>query len=144
MIYIASDHGGFKLKEDIKKFLIKQKVKFTDLGPAKFVQTDDYPVYARKVTDAVKKDLKNNLGILICRSGQGVCIAANRVKGIHATLCWNENLAKHARREDDSNVLCLAADYVSTEMSEDIVKVWLDTSFSNEERHIRRLKELEK
>lgn len=144
MIYIGSDHGGFKLKEDIKKFLTQRKVKFVDLGPTKLDPQDDYPLYAKKVTTAVKKDLKNNKGILICRSGQGVCIAANRVKGIQATLCWNENLAKHARAEDDSNILCLAADYVSPEMSEDITKVWLATEFSKEPRHLRRIKELNK
>ncbi|GAC1412233.1 MAG: hypothetical protein NVSMB66_0710 [Candidatus Doudnabacteria bacterium] len=143
MIYIASDHGGYKLKEDLKKFLSKKKIALTDLGPEKLDPNDDYPIYAKKVAEAVAKDLQNNKGILICRSGQGVCIVANKVKGIRAALAWNEVVAKHSRRDDDANILCLPSDYVSTEVAEDATLLWLKTEFSTEEKYARRLKEID-
>lgn len=142
MLYIGSDHGGYKLKEDLKKLLQKRKVKFADVGPLKLNDQDDYPPYAKKVAQAVQKDPDKNRGILLCRSGQGVCIAANKFKGVRAALCWNEAVAKHSRNDDDANVLCLASDFISTEMAEDIILTWLDTPFSFEQRHIRRLKEI--
>jgi ribose 5-phosphate isomerase B len=144
MLYIGSDHGGYKLKEDLKKFLKSRKIAFTDLGAAKLVKDDDYPQYAAKVVKAVQKDLKKNLGILICRSGQGMCIAANKFKGIRAALAWNEQSAKHARRDDDANVLCLPSDYMSPEIAEHVVWSWLNTDFSFEPRHVRRIKEVSK
>lgn len=143
MIYIGADHGGFKLKEDLKKMLAKRKVSFVDVGAKKLVDGDDYPPYAKKVAQGVQKSLGKNKGVLICRSGQGVCIAANKFKGIRAALCWNEAIAKHSRNDDDANILCLAADYVSTEAAEDILLTWLNTPFSFEPRHTKRIKEIE-
>src|SRR5437870_661700 len=142
MLYLGSDHGGYKLREELKQFLKKKKIAFSDLGPKKLVSNDDYPVYTKKVAKAVEKNLKKNLGILICRSGQGVCIDANKFKGIRAALAWNEKIAKHSRTDDNANVLCLASDYISTEVAEDIVAVWLKTPFSNAPRHLRRIKEI--
>ncbi len=142
MIFIGSDHGGYKLKEDLKKYLKKLKHEFVDVGPEKFVKDDDYPLYSKKVTDGVRKDLEKNKGILICRSGHGVCIAANKAKGIRAALVWNEEVAKHSKRDDDANVLCLPSDFISTEAAEDAVRIWLKTPFTFEERHIKRLKQV--
>lgn len=131
------------MKEDLKKFLARKKFEFTDLGPEKMDENDDYPIFAKKVANAVAKDLKNNKGILICRSGQGVSIVANKVKGIRAALAWNEMVAKHAKRDDDANILCLPSDYISTEVAEDSTLDWLKTEFSGEEKYSRRLKEIE-
>ncbi len=143
MIYLGSDHGGYALKEDLKKFLKKEKINFTDLGPSSLNPKDDYPRFSEKVARAVQKDLKNNKGILICRSGQGVCIAANKFAGIRAALSWNELLAKASRNDDNVNILCLPSDYISAEVAEDITKIWLITPFSGEDRHQRRLAEIE-
>lgn len=143
MIYLGSDHGGFNLKEDLKKFLDAEKIAYKDLGPFTLHPKDDYPKFSAKVAKAVQRSPEKNLGILMCRSGQGVCVAANKFKGIRAAVAWNELLAKASRKDDAANVLCLPSDYISTEVAEDIVKAWLVTPFSGEERHKRRLKEIE-
>lgn len=146
MIYIGADHGGYKLKEQLKKFLSKQvggqKYESKDLGANKFKDGDDYPDYASKVAKQVSNNPLSNLGILICRSGQGVCIVANKFKGVRAALVWNELEAKMSRNDDMSNVLCLPSDYIDTKMAEKIVKAWLETPFSPESRHIRRVKKI--
>lgn len=142
MLYLGSDHGGYPLKEEIKKFLTAESIDFEDLGGSGD-PTDDYPEFSAKVAKAVQQDLVNNKGVLFCRSGQGVCIAANKFKGIRAGLAWNELVAKAGRNDDDINVLCLPADYVSTEVAIDILKAWLVTPFSAEDRRIRRIQEIE-
>ena len=142
MIYIGSDHGGFKLKEELKKFLKDAEMAFVDVGPEKLDPTDDYPVFAKKVAQAVSKDPQKNKGILLCRSGHGVSIAANRFKDVRAALCWNEQVAKASRNDDDANVLCLPSDYISPEMAAETVKIWLATPFSGAERHSRRINEV--
>ncbi|MDB4940004.1 MAG: hypothetical protein JWO40_429 [Candidatus Doudnabacteria bacterium] len=144
MIYIGSDHGGFKLKERLVKFLKKNKIEFSDLGAEGFVATDDYPIYVKKVCTNVLKNLGTNKGILICKSGHGVSIAANKYKGIRAALCWNTKVANHSRRDDDANVLCLPSEFVLGSEAEQITLEWLNTPFSFEKRHIRRLKQIEK
>lgn len=150
MIYIGADHGGYKLKEHIKKFLVKewnrksggQQLELKDLGASKFKDGDDYPDYAARVAKQVSANPLANLGILICRSGQGVCIVANKFKGVRAVLVWNELEAKMSRNDDMSNVLCLPSDYIDTKMAEKIVKAWLETPFSTEQRHMRRVKKI--
>jgi len=156
MIYIASDHGGFKLKEYLKKTL-GNKVRFIDLGPTKFVNGDDYPDYAKKVAAKISSSLPSraksrdlsrgmedsgNIGILICRSGQGVCIAANKFKRVRAALVWNTKEAKASRNDDMANVLCLPSDYVTRSTAVAIVKTFLTTPFSKNKRHIRRVKKI--
>jgi ribose 5-phosphate isomerase B len=143
MIYIGSDHGGFNLKESLKKIITLNKMDFEDLGAAEMVDGDDFPPYAKKVSEAVQADLGHSKGILICRSGQGVCMVANKYKGIRASLCWSAESAKPARFDDDANVLCLPSDFVSEKQAEEITLEWLNTPFSFEERHVRRLKEIE-
>ena len=142
MIYIGADHGGYKLKEQLKKFLGKQGFEFKDLGALKFKDGDDYPDYATKVAREVSKNPLVNLGILICRSGQGVCIVANKFKGVRAALVWNEQEYRMSRNDDMSNVLCLPSDYINTKLAEQIVKIWLNTSYSKESRHVRRVKKI--
>lgn len=143
MLYIASDHGGFKLKEELKKFCKYKKVKCTDLGPAKFDPNDDYPDYAALVAEKVSTNPKKDIGILLCRSGQGVCIAANKFAHVRAALVWNPVEAKMSRSDDMSNVLCLPADYITLPTAKRIVEVWLETPYSKDPRHVRRIKKLE-
>lgn len=140
-IYLGADHAGFRLKTAIKKHLQEQGLHCKDLGDDKLVADDDYPDYAKKVATAVAKG-KNNFGILICGSGHGMPIAANRHKKIRAILGFSAEAAMVARHDSDSNVLCLAGRFLSTEHAINIVERFLNTPFSGEERHIRRIKKI--
>jgi len=142
-IFIASDHAGFKLKSIIKKFLIKEKYNFEDLGPKKYKPTDDYPDYAVKVVKEVLKT-KDSRGILICGSGQGMAIVANKFFGIYAVVPWNKISAKKSREDENSNVLCLGAKIISQKTAREIVKTWLETPFSFKKRHLRRINKIKK
>lgn len=142
MIYIGADHGGYKLKEKLKRFLRSQKVEFQDLGAAKLVKNDDYPDYAAKVAKQISSNPLKHIGILICRSGQGVCITANKFRNVRAVVVWNTEEAKVSRNDDMSNVLCLPSDYISPGVAERIVETWLDTPYSVEPRHVRRIKKI--
>ena len=135
-VYIASDHGGFELKSQIIN-LMDGAYEFEDLGPFELDMEDDYPIYAIKVAESVQKN-EQSVGILICRSGIGVCITANKFKGIHAANCNSVELAKLSREHNNANVLCLDADLKSEDHFE-ILKAFLETPFSNEPRHRRRV-----
>ncbi|PIU22378.1 MAG: ribose 5-phosphate isomerase B [Candidatus Diapherotrites archaeon CG08_land_8_20_14_0_20_30_16] len=136
-IYIASDHGGFKLKEKIKNHLVKKGFEIKDFGTHS-EDSVDYPIFAKKVSNAVTKD-SNSKGILVCGTGIGMSIAANKIKGIRAALCWNEETARLSREHNDTNVLCFGQRILGEDLVLKIVDVWLNTKFTNEERHIRRL-----
>jgi ribose 5-phosphate isomerase B len=142
MIYLASDHGGFKLKEHLKKYLASQKVVATDVGAKKLKPGDDYPDYAKIAAGKVSKNPLRDVAILICRSGQGVCIVANKFKNVRAALVWNALEAKMSRNDDMANVLCLPSDYISPKMAEAIVDTWLHTPYSTDPRHLRRIKKI--
>jgi ribose 5-phosphate isomerase B len=144
MLYIASDHGGFTLKEQLKVWLLATAGRVVDLGPEKLVPDDDYPDYAKKVAGKVSKNPESDFGILICRSGQGVCIAANKFKGVRAGLVWSVKEAKASRNDDHANILCLPSDYITFKQSQNIVKTWLDTPWSRDARHLRRIKKISK
>ncbi len=136
-IYIASDHGGFKLKEKIKNHLVKKGFEIKDFGTHS-EDSVDYPIFAKKVSNAVTKD-SNSKGILVCGTGIGMSIAANKIKGIRAALCWNEETARLSREHNDTNVLCFGQRILGEDLVLKIVDVWLNTKFTNEERYIRRL-----
>ena len=138
MIYLGADHAGFKLKEQIKKYLQTQKLKFQDLGNFKFVKDDDYPEFGFKVAKAVAKNPQNR-GILICGSSFGVCIVANKVKGIRAVSICNIKDAKLSREHNDANVLCLSGWDLKSEKAKKIINIWLRTKFSKAKRHLRRI-----
>lgn len=138
-MYIGSDHAGFKLKEKIKKYLAKKGVKVLDLGVDVFNPKDDYPLFAKKLAKAVAGD-KNGRGIIICGTGLGSCIVANKIKGVRATSAWNKKSAQQAREHLNSNVLCLGARIQSFEDAKEVVEVWLQTEFSEEKRHQKRIK----
>jgi len=133
-VFIAADHAGFKLKQRITK-----KMKdLVDLTPG-FKEGDDYPLVARKLCKSLKKGDK---GILICGSGIGVSIAANKFKGIRAALCNSLKDAKSSRNDEDANVLCLSGSSLTTEKALKIIKKWLSSPFSLAPRHLRRIKQI--
>lgn len=138
-IAIGADHRGFRAKEHLKEFL-------QGLGPAAedfgtFSEDSvDYPDYGEKVARAVAGG-EYERGILICNSGIGLCIAANKIPNIRAALCWNEETARMSRAHNDANILCLAASFTEPELMEKIVKVWLSTSFEGG-RHARRVNKI--
>jgi ribose 5-phosphate isomerase B len=142
-LYIGADHNGFKLKEKLKVFLHKYGCSVEDLGGTEYEPSDDYPIYAAAVGRHVVKD-RGSFGILICGSGQGVCIAANKIKGVRAALCENIRDAKSSRNDDDCNVLCLQGSYLYFFKAKKLVRTFLETPFANEPRFVRRLNELKK
>jgi len=139
MLYIGSDHAGYLLKEKVKVFLHEKKVKFKDVGNTKYEPTDDYPVYGYKLAKLMKK---NDKGILICGSSFGVCIVANKVKGIRAASIATKRDAKLSRQDDDANVCCLSGRHTSYMRAKSIITTFLNTQFSKEERHRRRVEEI--
>ena len=139
-IYIGSDHGGFEQKGFLTKLLGEEKKVFTDCGSYTGSATD-YPDFALAVGQAIQKD-REAVGILLCRSGEGMEIAANKMPGIRAALVWDPAVAVETRRDNDANVLVLPSDFVSNEKAAEIMSSFLATPFSGEERHIRRLEKL--
>ena len=144
MLYLGADHGGFPLKEKIKKYLEARQISFVDLGPYQANPADDYPDYARKVAGKVAAHPLGDVGVLLCRSGQGMCVAANKVKGVRAVSAWNERLAFSTRNDDFANVLCLAGDYLTPRQAEKILHTFISTPFSKEARHKRRVAKVKK
>lgn len=141
-IYISSDHRGFELKEFLKTKLKENNFEFEDLGNLVYDPLDDYPDFAFKVGEKVSKDLEAK-GIVICGSGSGVCFSVNKVKGIRASLAFNEEMVKKMREDDDINVLCLGSDFVSPELAWKIVETFLKTEFKGEEKYLRRIKKVQ-
>lgn len=146
MIYLGADHGGFELKEKIKNYLDNIGYAYKDMGNKILDNEDDYPVFAFAVAEKVagEDDLsllwKNRpKGILFCRSAGGVVVAANKVKGAYAIAVTDVKSAKHSRLHNNANVLGLSGDWMTEDEAKEIVKVWLDTEFSGEERHLRRI-----
>lgn len=140
MIYLGSDHGGYDLKEAVKKGLQDRGEAVEDLGAGDAVASD-YPQFAKAVAGKVAAD-SGAKGILFCRSGQGMAMVANRFKGVRAAVAWNKEVAVESRRDNDSNVLSLPADYVSDGEAKAIVTAWLETPFSNEPRHQHRINQM--
>jgi len=140
-IYIASDHGGYKLKKELKKHLRSKGYEIEDLGNTELDPNDDYPDFIFPLAVRVAKE-KDSLGIILGRSGNGEAITANKVKGIRAAVCLTEEMAKKARSDNFANVLSLGADYIDAETARKVVNVFLETSFSEEERYKRRVEKL--
>jgi len=138
-IFISSDHAGFKLKEAIKIFLNKKRYKFTDLGP-KNDDKVDYPDYAHKVAKKVKIN-KNHVGILVCGSGMGMNIAANRHKNIRAAQCFNLKSTKLSRLHNDANIITLGSRLLNKKNVMSLVNIFLNTKFEGG-RHTKRIKKI--
>ena len=142
MIYISSDHKGFEIKNRLKELMREKGIHITDLGPYSFEPTDDYPLFAFELSQKVMEDPILNKGILICSSGTGMGIAANKVKGIRAGEVGSIEEAKLSRLHNDCNVLVLSMLELDYDLYTEMIEVWLKTPFSYEERHIRRLNEI--
>lgn len=127
MIAIGSDHGGYKLKEEIKKYLEEVGIDYKDFGTDSEERTD-YPIYAKKVADAIISK-KCDKGILLCKSGCGMTIVANKFKGIRSGLIINENEAKFAKADDDINVITISGNNTTIEEAIKIIRMWLGTEF---------------
>lgn len=142
LIYLGADHRGFQLKESLEKFLKDKGYEVTDVGNGNLEKNDDYPDFAKLTARAVSQDPINCRGILICGSGAGVDIVANKFKGVRSVLAANAEQAKMSRNDDDTNVLSLAAEFINEDEAKEIAKAWLETSFSGEEKYKRRLEKI--
>jgi ribose 5-phosphate isomerase B len=142
-IYLGADHGGFARKQDIAEYLTHEGYDVHDCGPHDVNPTDDYPIYAWKVARAVC-ELPGSYGILICRSGEGMAMAANRMRGIRAAVIWNATVARESRADNDANIAVIPADFLSSDEIIQCIRQFLTTSFSGAERHKRRIELLEK
>lgn len=145
MIYIASDHVGFELKSQILQSESMKKYELNDLGPYSFEYSDDYVDFAIKVCTRVQSERDAGIesyGILICGSGEGMMIAANKFRGIYAALCDTSKNAVLSKQHNNSNVLVIGAE-LSAELSiHSLLIPWLDSTFSNLPRHIRRIEKI--
>lgn len=145
-IYIGSDHRGFALKEKIKKYFYENGIEYEDLGAYELDPMDDYPIYAERVAEKISGALKNEedaRGILLCGSGVGVDIVANKFEHIRSGLGINAEQVRSARKDDDINVLAIASDETSENEAREMVKAFLETEFEPSEKHARRLNEIE-
>ena len=141
MIIIGSDHAGYDMKEKIKEMLIRNSNDYIDVS-GKYIENDDY---TDVVTDICNKMKSNDLAIMVCGTGIGSSIMANKYKGIRAAICYDEYTAKFTRLHNDANMLCLGGRTILSEDDEklfNIVNTFITTEFSNEERHIRRLNKI--
>lgn len=142
MIFIGCDHAGFDLKEKVKKHLKKNRVAYKDLSLI-FNPSDDYPDVAKRVAKNVKKT-KQNKGILICGAGIGMCIAANRFKGIRAAAVYDKYSTEMSRQHNNANLICLRARKFPARKALNLIEIFLKTKFSSIDRHIRRINRLDK
>ncbi len=139
-IALGSDHGGYQLKENLKKYLKELNVEYKDFG-CNSEKSVDYPDIGFKIAIEVKNS-NYDKGILICGTGIGMSIVANKIKGIRASLCHDVFSARYAREHNDANILTLGGRVIDSGLAKEIVKVWLNTDFSGEERHIIRLNKI--
>ncbi|MCI8342739.1 MAG: ribose 5-phosphate isomerase B [Firmicutes bacterium] len=137
MIALGCDHGGFPLMKEVIKYLESENKEYKNFGTYS-EESCDYPVFAKAVAEAVASGECEN-GILICGTGIGISITANKVKGIRAALCHDCFSAKATREHNDANILAMGARVVGTGLALEIVKTFLETQFSNDERHVRRI-----
>lgn len=143
-IYVGADHNGFHLRQALIAQLKRLDYMVVDDGDNKLNPNDDFPIFTAKVVkDVLSSSDDDARGILICGSGQGMCMAANRYKGIRAALGYDREAARISRNDDDSNVLCLPADVLEKDEAYTIVETWLKTAFAGAPRFIRRLKEID-
>lgn len=145
MLYIASDHAGFELKTALLKFFQEQKIDCEDCGALTYNDQDDYPDFIIPCAEKVAGN-PDNLGIVIGGSGQGEAIAANKVKGIRAALWYggNKDIITLSKEHNNANILSLGARFMTIEEAKEAVLLWLDTKFTNEDRHLRRIERIAK
>ena len=139
-IAFGCDHAGFKFKETIIKHLKNRQYEVFDAGCLS-PESCDYPDPAAAAARAVSRGICAK-GILLCGTGAGMCMAANKVPGVRAAVCWNEEVAKLIREHNDANVICLPARFIAQETMIKFIDIWLETAFSGEDRHLRRIKKV--
>jgi ribose 5-phosphate isomerase B len=143
-IFVGADHNGFDMKQGLIEALKRSGHEVIDQGDQERDPQDDFPQFAERVVRAIKSDADPEArGILICGSGQGMCMAANRFKGIRASLIWDVAEARAARNDDDSNVLCLPARSINLDEAARIAEAWLITPFAGAARFKRRINEMD-
>lgn len=142
-IFIGADHRGFELKNKLIEYLQERNIRIEDMGNYQLDPLDDYPDFAKKVTQAVLQSPGESLGIVLCGSGVGVCVAANKVSGILCGLGFDEEQIRHAREDDHINVLSLPSDYVDFEKAKQIIDAFISSKPKTEEKYLRRIKKLE-
>jgi len=138
-VCIASDHAGFKLKESIKDFLINKNISIIDLGPINETKVD-YPDYAKKVSNRLKSK-KSDVGILVCGSGTGMAISANKTKKIRAAVCYNSKSTRLSRQHNNANIIAIGSRLTKKNIAFKLVSIFLETKFDGG-RHLKRVKKL--
>lgn len=138
-IYLAADHRGFELKNQLKAWLEGKEYETVDLGADKYDDGDDYPDFGIPLAKQVAASKERCLGVTICGSGVGMSVATGKVKGVRSVVASNADVVKAARRDDDVNVIALGSNLIDFEKAKEIVKIAIETDFSGEERHRRRI-----
>lgn len=141
-IYLGSDHAGFELKEKVKQYLLKNH-EVIDEGAFSFEKNDDYPLFISKAAEKVSEDA-TSFGIVFGKSGSGEEIDANKFKNVRAVIGFSEENVRLARNDNDANILSLGSAFVDFEKAKVLIDIFLNTPFSNEERHKRRIEEIKK
>lgn len=142
MLYLGADHRGYRLKEALKAYLVDAGYDVRDMGALELDIADDYPDFAKAAVETLRGNMDHNKAILICGSGHGMDMLANKYKGMRAALCFNTGVAKQSREHEDANVLVLPSDWLKEQEVMEIVKIWLDTDFDGAERNVRRLEKM--
>lgn len=144
MIYLATDHAGFELKTKVKDFLIKEGYEVEDCGAYEFDKNDDYPDFISKAAEAVSKD-PTSFGIIFGASGQGEAIVANKFPGVRAVVFYGDmDMIPLTREHNDANCLSLGARFLTEDEALEAIRLWLQTPFTQEERHVRRIEKISK
>ncbi len=144
-IILGADHGGYRLKEQLQTWLTNAGYEVVDIGADVLDPDDDYPAVAFEVAEAVVSAAEtgeDTIGILVCRSGGGMTIAANKVPGARAVTVTNSEEVRHARNDNDANIMALPGDWITTESAEELVQRFIETPFSDAPRHSRRVQQI--
>jgi ribose 5-phosphate isomerase B len=142
LIYIGADHRGFALKQVLKSYLGSVGYEVIDMGNNKLDENDDYPEFALRVAKEVSRDPSLGEGIVICGSGVGMDVVANKFRNVRCSLCFSPNQAMAARNDDNANILSIPADFIDEDVAKKIVSVWLQTKFDGADNHARRIKQI--
>lgn len=145
MIYLATDHAGFELKEKLKIYLQELGYEVKDFGAFSYDENDDYPDFIRLAAEAVAKNPEKDKAVVLGGSGQGEAISANRFKGVRAVVYYgkDEKIITLSREHNNANVLSFGARFLTEEEAKRAIKLWLETEFRGEERHVRRIKKID-
>ncbi len=142
-IFIGADHGGIELKNELIEYLQAKNIRVDDIGAYQLEPMDDYPDYAKKVSQAILQSPTESVGILVCRNGVGMDITANRFKGIRSVLGFNDEQIQKARQDDNVNVLALPADYISLDQARSFVDAFLNAVPKTDPKYIRRVNKID-